>query len=81
LLYDGTACEQKTKNAKSAVNSMFTALFILSDYNKFYLYPFVQNKNIKLLNCLFWRGSGSLSTVYGLNIAFKPFFALNAHII
>ena len=27
---------------------MFTALFIPSDYNKFYLYPFVQNKNIKL---------------------------------
>ena len=27
LLYDGTACEQKTKNAKSAANSMFAALF------------------------------------------------------
>ena len=26
LLYDGTACEQKTKNAKSAANSMFAAL-------------------------------------------------------
>lgn len=69
------------KNAKSAVNLMFTALFILSEYNKFYVYPFVQNKNIKLLNCLFWRGSGPLSAVYGLNIEFKPFFALNALII
>ena len=29
LLYDGTACSQKTKNAKNAVSSILTAFFKL----------------------------------------------------
>ena len=39
LLYDGTACEQKTKNAKIAANSMFAAIFFeLCCYNALFQY-------------------------------------------
>ena len=47
-MYDGTSTEQKTKNAKSAVNSMFAAL-LQSLRQHFVLPPPFTQGSIKLL--------------------------------
>jgi len=47
-MYDGTSTEQKTKNAKSAVNSMFAAL-LQSLRQHFVLPPSFTQGSIKLL--------------------------------
>ena len=73
MLYAGTACEQKTENAKIAANSMFAAIFLNYVVIKFCFgigYP------VPVLNAL-QNNFGVFQDLYRLPHCFLLFYAQN----